>query len=224
MLDLTNKKFNRLTGIKPVGKTKDNKIIWLFKCDCGNLKELIGREVKSGHVKSCGCLNIERITSMGKANKTHGHASGGKLSKTYMTWDAMKARCLNPTHKYYKDYGGRGITICGRWLDKNKGYSNFLEDMGEKPENKSLNRIDNDKLISGYSPRNCCWSTQKEQCRNKRNNHLIPYQGKEITIAEASEITGTHKATIRRRIEAGWTPEEALTIPVDTRHNWRKLK
>jgi hypothetical protein len=139
-----------------------------------------------------------------------------------MIWAGMKRRCLDPKHKRYGDYGGRGITICDRWLEPNgQGFLNFLSDMGECPHGLSLNRIDNDKLIGGYSPKNCTWSTQKEQCRNKRNNHLIPYNGKEITIAEASEITGIHKATIRRRLAAGWTPEEALTIPPDTRHNWR---
>lgn len=221
MLDLTGKKFNRLTGIKPTEKRIDNKIVWLFLCDCGNKCEMIGREVKNGHTKSCGCLNIERVTTMGKANKTHGHASGGKLSKTYMIWAGMKRRCLDPKHKRFCDYGGRGITICDRWLEENNGYSNFLKDMGECPKGKSLNRVDNNLLSEGYSSKNCCWSTQKEQCRNKRNNHLISYDGKNLTIIEWSEITGIHKATIRRRIGAGWTPEEALTTPVDTRHNWR---
>lgn len=217
-LDLTNKKFNRLTGIKPTEKRAGNKIIWLFKCECGNECEAVGTEVKSGHTKSCGCWNIERTTQMGKSNKTHGHASGGKLSKTYMIWAGMKRRCLDPKHKRYMDYGGRRITICDRWLNENKGYLNFLDDMGECPLGKSLNRIKNNK---GYYSDNCCWSTQEEQCRNKRNNHLITFNGKKLTIAEWSEITGIYKGTILRRINAGWSPEDALTVPPDTRHNWR---
>jgi len=222
MLDLKDKKFNRLTGIEPTNKRKDNKIVWRFKCDCGNEFETVGREVKNGHTKSCGCLNIERITEMGKANKIHGHSSNGIISPTYMVWDSMKQRCENPLHKSYKNYGGRGITVCDRWIEPNgQGFMNFLEDMGEKPKNKQLDRIDNNKLINSYSPENCRWTTSKANNRNRRSNHLMPYKGKEICIAEASEITGIHKATIRRRLAAGWTPEETLTIPPDTRHNWR---
>jgi hypothetical protein len=224
MLDLKGKKFNKLTGIQPTKKRKDNKIVWLWKCDCGKEHEATGRDVKSGHTKSCGCLNIERVTNMGKANKTHGHASGGKLSKTYMVWSSMLRRCRDKNHKSFPIYGGRGITVCKEWLPENDGYNNFLKDMGKCPRGHQIDRINNDKLIRGYSPENCHWTTSKINNRNRRSNHLIPFNGKELTIVEWSEITGINKRTILRRIAAGWTPEEALTIPPDTRHNWRTKK
>lgn len=219
MLDLTNKKFNRLVGIRPTSKRKDNKIIWLFLCDCGKYKEFIGREVKSGHVKSCGCLNLERTTAMGSSNKTHGHSSSNKRSKIYVAWASMKGRCQNPTHKFYKDYGDRGITVCDRWLNKKNGFKNFLKDMGECPKGYQIDRIDNNK---GYYKSNCRWTTSKINNRNRRNNHLLVMDGIEKCISEWAELTGIKKVTIRRRIKAGWSVEKTLTTPIAEKYNWRQ--
>lgn len=94
--------------------------------------------------------------------RSHGHSTDGKLSPTYSSWKSMKNRCNNTKSPKYKDYGGRGITICERW----SYFENFLEDMGERPKELSLDRIDNE---SGYSPENCRWATDSQQASNKRH-------------------------------------------------------
>lgn len=105
----------------------------------------------------------------------HGHASvvkNGKKHFMYNSWVAMRQRCANKNHKNYVDYGARGITVCDRW----KSFLNFLEDMGERPEGMTLDRIDNSK---GYSPDNCVWSNQRRQVLNSRNrkNKRSIYRG-----------------------------------------------
>jgi len=96
-------------------------------------------------------------------NYRHGHKSkNGRASPTYNSWRMMKTRCQNSNFPYYKDYGGRGIKVCERWMN----FENFLTDMGERPENTTLDRINND---GNYEPGNCRWATRKEQRRNQRD-------------------------------------------------------
>lgn len=148
--DLTGQKIHFLTAIQPVGKYK-NHLVWLCKCDCGNETKVSSPNFR--RTKSCGCLGKPHF---------HAHSANGKASPTYVSWRAMLARCKDdPKNRYYKDYASRGIKVCERWLD----FRNFLEDVGVRPEGKTLDRIDNDK---GYFKENCRWSTHKEQIANKR--------------------------------------------------------
>ncbi len=125
---------------------------------------------------------------------------------TYSIWQGMISRCSHPSNPIYKHYGARGITVCSRWLN----YENFIKDMGVKPENRSLDRIDNN---GDYSPENCRWADSKQQARNKRNNHLITYNGETRCCAEWSEIYGVPASKIRARINKGWDLESALKTP-----------
>lgn len=100
----------------------------------------------------------------GQFNRKHGHRTGSKTSPTWNAWWAMNLRCRYPSQQSYPRYGGRGITICDRWLGK-EGFQNFLADMGEKPDDTSLGRIDND---GDYTPGNCRWETPKQQAANRR--------------------------------------------------------
>lgn len=123
-------------------------------------------------------------------------------------WCAMKLRCFNKDSRDYRLYGGRGIRVCDRWLS----FDNFISDMGQRPTSKHmLDRIDNN---GDYSPSNCRWATPIEQARNKRNNHLVPVNGRLVTLAEAQEITGVEQTTIRQRINLGWDAGEAATVKV----------
>ena len=131
------------------------------RCDCG--KEVVVQKgnLQQGITRSCGCL---RVSASREANTKHGHNSPGSkgISPEYYTWCSMIARCYNKRHNAFKNYGGRGITICSRWR---KSFINFLEDMGNRPEKYSIDRINNN---GNYTPTNCQWATAKQQRANTR--------------------------------------------------------
>ena len=137
--------------------------------------------------------------------KTHGHACRGKRTSTYQIWEGMKKRCNTPSCKAYKNYGGRGITICDEWLN----YNIFLADMGEKPEGHSIERINNNL---GYCPENCKWIPRKEQSKNRRNVRYIEAFGKKQTILEWSAETGLSYYTIYLRLRRGISEEKSVTV------------
>lgn len=116
--------------------------------------------------------------------------------KTHQCWRDMQQRCYNPNNKKYPIYGGRGITISDRWLES---YNNFLEDMGEKPEGYTIDRIDNSK---GYSKENCRWATPKQQAYNRRTNRFVTYKGQTKTLMEWCEELGWNHNKLRKRLES----------------------
>lgn len=152
------------------------------------------------------------------SNRTHGHTAGARSehrrpSKTYSVWNEMRARCRNPKHARYADYGGRGITVCERWED----FRNFLADMGEAPPGLTLDRRDNDK---GYSKANCRWAPAAIQNRNTRKNRMITYDGETLCASVWARRVGVGVSTLCYRLRAGWSVEEALFIrPISTQEN-----
>lgn len=124
-------------------------------------------------------------------------------TKTYNTWKNMKTRCNNTNDPRYSSYGGRGITVCDRW----NTFKNFYEDMGDKPDKMSLDRIDND---GNYKLKNCRWASSKDQAANRRDTLYITYDGKKMTIIEASEMYSIKYATLRDRINKGWNSKKAI--------------
>ena len=120
----------------------------------------------------------------------------------------MLGRCNNLKDQHYSTYGGRGIKVCKRWSG-NDGFINFVEDMGEKPKGKSIDRIDND---GGYTPENCRWVTRQRQSNNMASNHLVTFNGRTQTLMDWSRETGIPHSTLWKRLKEGWTEEEALTI------------
>jgi hypothetical protein len=131
---------------------------WKCVCTCGTERVVASRDLASGKSVSCGCYRLEVA---GDGRRTHGMSE----SRAYNIWLGMKRRCLRKTDGRYPLYGGRGITVCKRWLK----FENFYKDMGEPPEGHSIDRINNNK---GYTPSNCRWATQKEQVNNSRSTKL----------------------------------------------------
>ena len=156
-INLVGCRFGRLTVIGNFTAIK-GKSFWLCKCDCGQSKFVRASGLVHGQAKSCGCWKNELASARSKKLlTTHGKTG----SREYYTHQSMMQRCFNIKSKSYKDYGGRGITICQRWLS----FENFYEDMGNRPEGKTIDRIDTN---GNYEPSNCKWSTPKEQQTNRR--------------------------------------------------------
>lgn len=153
--DLTNRVFERLTCIRIVAKCERHNL-WLCKCSCGKEVKSTANALLRGKTKSCGCYSAEQTSK-----RFLKHGGKAKNLKSYSIWKHMRQRCKNPKIKGYKNWGGRGITICERWED----FNNFYQDMGDCPPNFSIERID---VNGNYEPSNCKWIPWKEQWKNKR--------------------------------------------------------
>jgi hypothetical protein len=145
-------------------------------------------------------------------NTNYPYIHGKTGTSEFYTWDSMRQRCLNPLSKPYKNYGGRGITICSRWK---KSFINFLNDMGPRPSsNHSLDRINNNK---GYTPKNCRWATRKEQASNTRSNVSYTFKGCTKTLTQWADFINVSKDTLWRRLNVlRWPLKRALTTPTLT--------
>ena len=195
---IAGQRFGRLVVIEYIAKS-----YWRCRCDCGNLTDARYCDLRRGLKRSCGCLKIEVEAVI---HRTHGLS----YSSEYHIWATMIARCTNPRAVGYENYGGRGIFVCERWRGEH-GFTNFYADMGPRPSLKhSLERKDND---GPYSPENCMWATRQEQNANSRHCRYITVEGLTKTIAEWSRLKGTCEATIRRRLNEGWSSADAVNYP-----------
>lgn len=162
---------------------------YICKCDCGKNVIVQAWHLKSGHTKSCGC-----------AHTRHGMCE----SSEYNIWHGMLNRCKNPKDPRYKDYGGRGIKVCKRWLK----FENFFKDMEKRPKGKSIDRIDVD---GNYELSNCRWATSQEQQNNTRKNVFLTFNGKTQTISQWAREIVIKRNTLSYRLKRGWSVERALT-------------
>lgn len=162
--DLTGQKFGRLTVLRKDSKPHPRHLVsWICLCDCGSECSILGTRMLRGFTKSCGCYRKQHSSELRKKNpikSRHGHARAGRISPTYKSWYAMIQRCENPKNVRFARYGARGIVVCAAW----SSFDQFLQDMGERPEGKTLDRINPD---GNYEPANCRWATPKEQANNK---------------------------------------------------------
>lgn len=173
------------------------------------------REV--GIATSTICARLEKGWTAKEAlttsptSKSHCRYEGltSKYKTEYHAWIGMIKRCQSPKHSAWKNYGGRGIQVCARWLGDD-GFLNFLTDMGSKPSPRlTLDRIDNDE---NYEPDNCRWATMTQQSRNKRTNVFLRFKGESRCINEWAEIIGVPPTRILQRLDTGLTAAEALTL------------
>ena len=206
-IDLTGRRYGRLTVIERACREDKRRVYWVCRCDCGNYSFVSGDDLKSGNTKSCGCLNSEKLKA--GINVKHGMC----YTPLNGVWRAMKRRCYYKKDSRYENYGGRGITVCDEWKDDFQAFYNWAMTNGYR-EGLSIDRID---VNGNYEPVNCRWATDKEQANNTRSNHFLTYNGETHTISEWAEIVGMKRDTLKRRIYSGWTIEKALTEPVKQR-------
>lgn len=198
-LKITGKRFAMLTAMNPTALRVRGKVVWLFKCDCGNETSVGASQVINGNTRSCGCIKLARVKAL---KYSHGMAK----TKINHVWARMKQRCLNPKCSDYEYYGGRGITVCERWLK----FENFFSDMGQPEPGMTLERVDNSK---GYEPGNVIWASRKVQGVNMRSNVWIEVNGRCLTRTGWAKELGVHDSAIISREKKGMTPEQAVTIP-----------
>lgn len=173
----------------------DNRVYLKCRCECGVVKNVIIKNLKSGVSKSCGHKRVEALVKMStRHNKRH--------TRVWRAWQAMKNRCGNRNTPQYKCYGGRGITVCDNWKNS---FISFYNDVGDPPEGTSLDRINND---GNYEPGNVKWSTQKEQTRNRRSNRKIG----DVCITDISKNLGGGHGLVTKRLKRGWSIEKATTL------------
>ena len=195
IIDLTGKRFGRLVVVKrdtsvPIGLPPK----WICKCDCGNEKSILGVSLRVGRTNSCGCIL-----------RTNPY----RETRLFKIWKQMKSRCELPSDYDYQNYGARGITVCNEWQEF-LVFKEWAESHGYA-QNLTIDRID---VNNGYSPENCRWATAREQNRNKRNNHMITYNGETHCLMEWCEILGFQWGLLNSRINTlGWDIERAFTTP-----------
>lgn len=194
-MNLEGKRFGKLVVMK-LFDIKKYKKYWLCKCDCGG--QIVVRDdcLKRNVTHSCGCLK---------------HKHDLSECKLYKVWVSIKSRCLNKDDRAFKNYGGRGITMCKEWKNSFQTFYDWAMENGYE-SGLSIDRID---VNGNYCPENCRWATSQEQLNNTRRNHFVEYKGEKHTIAEWGRIVGLSRALIENRImNYKWTAERALTTPV----------
>lgn len=199
--DLKGRIFGQLTAVRP-SQTKSRNASWVCKCTCGKEINVATCKLLYNGQHSCGC---HKLTQNGYAK-----------TRTYKSWSSMVRRCTVKASNRWHIYGGRGIIVCKRWLD----FSNFLKDMGERPVNTSLDRIN---VNGDYCKKNCRWATRKEQARNRRNNRLITAFGQTHPVCVWAEKQNIKAVTIEWRLDHGFKPKDALTKKVKDRKKRRGL-
>lgn len=209
-VDMKGKKVGWLRVLKR-GKDRrrrngKNCVVWICRCRCSKVFGALGIHLRSGRTTSCGC---KRELMLPRSRITHGRSR----TTEYRSWAMMRQRCGNRKNGSFKDYGGRGIKVCKRWIK----FENFLRDMGLKPgPGYSIDRKNSNR---GYRPSNCRWATKGTQSLNKRNVRILRLGKTKLTAREWAKVLGICHRTILNRInKMGWSIKKALTTKARSRH------
>jgi hypothetical protein len=193
-VNLTGRVFCHVTVLSFAGQ-KSGKSRWNCVCVCGKRLVASSDTLKTNN-RSCGCKRRGNFRHGGKARS---NANTG-LRGAYVSWHGMLNRCLNENEPAYSNYGGRGISVCSRWL---YSFERFLEDMGERPDGMSIDRIDSN---GDYTPENCRWASDKTQSVNRRSVVLIEIDGQRKCMSDWAKERGVDVRLISNRIKKGWSP------------------
>ena len=193
--DLVGMKFGLLTVLNREGY-EGRRVAWRCMCECGRKVVISGHKIKTGNTRSCGCLRARGN------NRTHGLYP--EFGREYSSWRSMMRRCYLDGYRGFPRYGGKGITVCERWHK----FENFVADMGKRPPNTSIDRINS---RGNYEPGNCRWATVAEQFRNRCNARLYDFHGERLTLNEIARSQGVYPNTLRYRVlKMGLSLNEAL--------------
>lgn len=200
--NLLGQRFGRLTVIEYAGKDKSNKAMWVCKCDCGNIKTIVGNNFVRGIVVSCGCKGKENREKAAKAAYKH----GGRGTRLYRVWKNMRTRCYCEKFIEFDCYGGRGIKMCPQWEHDFSSFKEWALKNGYD-DSLTIERID---VNGDYSPENCKWATYKEQANNKRNNSFIQYKNKLYTLTQFCEEFNLNYRNCYTRYKKGFTAQQLI--------------
>lgn len=208
-IDITGNKYGLLTVIERVPNAKGGITRFRCLCDCGNETIVRGSNLKSGAVKSCGCQLWKNPSSTHRMSKT----------RIYGIWSSMRQRCSNKNLPSYKNYGGRGISVCDEWNNSFEAFNEWAMSNGYE-EGLSIERIDNN---GNYCPDNCKWITKSGQANNRRMNKHIEYKGEIHNLSEWCNILGISYSLVHNRMnKLGWSFERAVETPCDIKKSSRK--
>jgi hypothetical protein len=212
-IDLTGKRFGRLTVAHKTKKPNSSRLMWDCNCDCGGSTVATSYCLKAGRTQSCGCLQRERTSAAAKIkSRTHGLTN----HPLYKLWTSMRSRCNNPLAVGYERYGGIGVRVSKRWDD----FPTFIKDIGPRPSPEhSLDR--HPDPTGNYEPGNVRWATRTEQNNNKRDTTYVLYKNKRLPLQEARRLAGSVVTSpeLRRRLRAGWPLKDALETPLRVYEN-----
>lgn len=210
--NIAGERFGRLTA-RYIVRNSSQGYVWACSCECGAECIVPRKRLKNGMTRSCGCL-----PKGGKVR--HGHSANRTGTKVYRAWMGMKDRCYNPNATKYRSYGGRGITVCERWLGS---FEDFFADIGEPPSpSHSIDRID---VNGNYEPSNCRWATPTQQARNATTSwsNRFPEHFAGESIASRSKAIGLNPAAIAHRMNRNWCFQCAISLPRFSRCQHRGL-
>ena len=202
-VDRTGVRYGRLIALRvdvAAGPASNGRRLrWICACDCGGTKSVTGASLHRGETTSCGCAHRDIV---GRLRRTHGMSR----SATHNTWRAMIERCENPKSDAYAKYGAKGIAVCQRWRSS---FASFLSDMGERPDGKTLDRI-NPTL--GYFLENCRWATAKQQGANRRTTTTYDWNGERLLLREIAEREGIPATSLRKRMRVVRDINQAVAL------------
>ena len=207
-IDRTGFRYGMLTVIEH--SYSETGTYWRCICDCGNESIVTGGNLAAGHTKSCGCGSIKQAIENCRTANEKNKLPYSNIKQLRSMYRGMIHRCYNQNNKDYRNYGGRGIRICKKWLDDKRAFYEFVHANKHDPGHQ-IDRIDND---GNYEPKNCRFVSAFVQTNNRTSNCFIDWEGKRLTIRQWERELGMPINVLHQRLRSNWSIERAMTQPV----------